>query len=167
MPDTARLIAGVCCSACGATVLNSARFQWGGVPGPQYLLGDAVRWVRDKSGAVLPPFVIVRVGANRMQWNCGAPSHSNVILFDQDLYSQNHHLDCPGCSVRLVAAVAYVRDSKFDSVQAVPHAELRNLLGDAIGKANEITIAPDGSRTTNEEWFDHTVTFRDELGLEA
>ncbi len=167
MPDTARLIAEVLCPTCGVALLNSARFSWGGVPGPDYKIGDSVRWVRNAAGEVLRPFCVGQTGTNKYQWNCVSPSYQNVIVLDEDVYPGNNELFCLACKTLIRAVAARVTDGKFESVSALTTADINPLLGESAGKAFVVTLSDDGTKTPQEDWFDHVLTFVEERCTEA
>lgn len=165
MPDTARVIGEVKCPSCRTPLLNSIRCQWGAVPGIEYRLGDPVKWMRNPSGAVVQPFKLIEVSPKSWQWNYGDPRVSNVILFDEDVYTGNHRLECPACKAVIAACIASVHSGVFEKVAALESPDVDRILGGSRGKANVAVVhpagdtQPEGTFEPREDWFDHPIEY--------
>ena len=159
MPDTVRVHGEIKCPTCGTPVLNSARFQWGIVPGLTREVGDSVQWLRDSGGQIAHPFRLQSVGQGRWQWNCGSPEYRNVILFDLDVFTGNHVLECPKCGTKIAALIAIVRSDKFTEIRALLAPEVHQLLGASFGKADIVIVRDDGTYWPRDDWHDHRVEY--------
>ena len=159
MPDTATIFSKVLCPRCGMHVLNQVRCSWGCVPGMEYRVGERVQWLRSSSGSVIPSFKILQVAPKAWQWNCGGPEFSNVIVFDEDIYTGNHELECPSCKTRIAACVAVVRDGIFEKILALESPEVDRILGASLGRAHVAIVQADGSYYPREDWFDCPVEY--------
>ena len=123
-------------------------------------MGDAVEWLRDSGGAIVPPYVLIDVGHGRHRWNCGDPLAANVILFDIDLYPNDGLIECTGCHACIAAEVAVVCDGVFRELRALDDSQMNRILGLSRGKANIVIVRDDGSYWPREDWYDKTITYR-------
>lgn len=157
MPDAARIVGDIVCPACRLKILDSARFQWGAVPGASYQVGDDVVWLRDDGGAIAPSFKLYSLPQGVWRWNCGDSQLEHVIVFDEDVYTKNHILACPHCHEVAAALVAIVRNGKIDAVTALSDKEVDQILGDDRDKANIVAVNEDGSYWPRVDWYDHPI----------
>lgn len=118
MPDSARIVAEILCPVCCVPVLRSARFQWGGLPGPDYKVGNLVDWLTTSTGTPTPPFELYSIEGKKAAWNCGAPD-IDVVLLDLDVYTGDHTLDCDKCHVNIAAIVVTIKDGRIIEAKAV------------------------------------------------
>jgi hypothetical protein len=165
MPDSAFVTGNAYCPACGQHVLKGLRCQWGALPMPEYALGSQVDWIRDAKGEIVPPYVLVEVGAHRRRWNCGDPEVSHVILFDLDIYSGNYQVECAACHTKIAAAIAVVRGGVFQEVRALDDAEVNRIVGASRGKADIVIVRDDGSYWPREDWYDKTIDYRPDIAV--
>jgi hypothetical protein len=121
----------------------------------------------DPSGTLIQPFKLVKVGPQSRRWNCGDPQFQNVILFDEDIYTGNHRLECSACNVSVAACIATVLAGVFEKVEALLAPEADRILGRAKGKGNIVIIEADGSYNAKEDWFDPIVEYIGERAAEV
>lgn len=157
MPDAARIFGNIVCPVCRVKILDSARFQWGAVPGESYQLGDDVRWLRDDLGAIAPSFKLFSLPRGVWQWNCGDSRLEHVIVFDEDVYTKNHVLECPHCHEVSAALVAIIRNGKIGAVTALSEKEIDHILGHDRDKAHIVAVREDGTYWPRVEWYDHPI----------
>lgn len=162
MPDTSTIFAKILCPQCGVHLLNSMRCSWGEVPGQEYKVGDNVKWLYDKSGNLVKPFELRKLGPNMWRWNCGSPSFQNVFVFDEDVYAGNHRLSCPSCGAKICACVAIVRNDIFQDVLALQSLGVDQILGRSRGRANVALDNLDGTYSPREDWFDCPIEYNKE-----
>jgi len=169
MPDSAFVKGEAYCPACGQCELTHLRCQWGVLPRPgsEYALGDKVAWLRDSSGSIVPPYVLVGVGPNNFHWNCGDPQVENVILFDLEIYANDGQIECATCHAHFVALVAVVRDGVFREIRSLDDAEVNRILGASRGTANIVIIRDDGSYWPREDWYDKAIEYRPSTAREG
>jgi hypothetical protein len=159
VPDSLLLRGEIACPDCATPLLNSARFQWGEVPGLVYELRDPVRWLHDEHGRVVEPFTLHRTSEFGWQWNCGDTDWTNVILFDLDIYTGNHQLICQECHKPIAAISCSIRDGVFDSMDALPSADVESILGGSRVKTDIVFVRADGSYWPRDDWYDRPVRY--------
>jgi hypothetical protein len=115
--------------------------------------------MRDPSGAVVQPFKLIEVSPKSWQWNYGDPQFPNVIVFDEDVYTENHRLECPACKAIIAACVAIVHGGAFEQVAALESQDVDRILGGSRGKAIVAIARPDGAFEAREEWYDHPIEY--------
>lgn len=157
MSDAVRIIGDIFCPRCHVTILNSARFQWGAVPGVTYEIGDDVIWLRDDGGAIAPSFKLYSLQRGAWQWNCGDSQVKNVIVFDEDVYTKNHILECPHCHEVSAALVAIVENGKIHAVTALLGKEVDEILGHDRDNAHIVVVQDDGTYWPRVDWYDHPI----------
>lgn len=160
MPDTVKIYAKIECPQCGIHLLNSVRCSWGAVPGLEYKLGDDVKWLRGAAGDIVGAFELQKVGKNLWRWNCGGPDTPNVDVFDEDIYTGNHHVVCHGCGAEVAACVVVVRENKFVRILAIEASDVDAILGASKGRASVAVLNDDGSFSPREDWFDCPVVYK-------
>ena len=159
MSDSAKIVGSILCPCCRTKILNSARFQWGAVPGTSYEIGEDIRWLRDSLGAIAPSFKLYSLQQGGWQWNCGDPQFKNVILFDEDVYTKNHILEYPKCYEVLAALVAIVENGKISAVTALLEQEVDQILGNKRDSAHIVVVRDDGAYWLREDWYDHAIEY--------
>jgi hypothetical protein len=115
--------------------------------------------MRDTSGAVVQPFKLIEVSPKSWQWNYGDPQFSNVIVFDEDVYTENHRLECPACKAVIAACVAIVHAGVIEKTAALESQDVDRILGSSRGKAHVAVVQPDGGFEAREDWFDHPIEY--------
>lgn len=156
MPRYTTVFAELRCPSCGETIDDRLEVQWGRIPAT-YRLRDAVRWLRDTKGRIIPPFT-TRPGQDA--WNCGDPEIRNVLLLDVNAYRPDLKPTCPRCNVRLDGAVVRVEDGRFTSARLLLEGELSLLIGKDVGITSDIVVvAEDGSLVPRPDWTDKTILY--------
>lgn len=154
MPDTVRIVGRVPCANCDRPLLDAAVFQWGAVPGWECDLGKEAIWVRNDDNRPYFPFVVVFVDGKYPMYNIGDPRCANVVLLDEQVYSEQQALSCPDCGIRVAAVTCTVQDGIYQSMNAVDDAGLAALIETSRGKANCVVVMEDGSLMPREDWYD-------------
>jgi hypothetical protein len=106
MPAFCTVESQVVCPRCGEqSHPRIVYFHWGQVPF-EYRVGDAVEWLRDAAGNVIPPLQRVScktsLGGVSEFWNCGERHYQNVLAFDND--TQRGPIHCGKCGEHLAVA---------------------------------------------------------------
>jgi len=158
MPDGAWVIAKIPCPNCGLVLTDSGYFQWGAVPGQgrTYEIGDAVRWVRDENGSLVPPFTLRSVDS---QWNCGDPACTKVVILDVHCSTGVGTLTCENCRATIAAIAAFIDEGKFQRVAALTRQELVAIFGTSVGKTDIATSSDGETYIPREDWYDHPIKY--------
>jgi hypothetical protein len=163
MPSFTELEATIICPYCGATFDPPAgivRFQWGKVT-HYYRVGDQIRWLKDRRGHVVPPFVIVK---RRLfgwllgdRYNRGEPQYENVFVLDTDPNFTQYQ--CEVCSEKFDALGVEIRGGRIISAVAFRVGELSSKFGIAPDTADIIIVNADGSYWPRYDWIDAPLKF--------
>lgn len=137
--DVAALAIPVPCLACGGTVMDLCRLQWGACPRQElYRPGDEVEWARLPDGSVAPPFRLLDG-----RWNSGDPSCTEMLIKDPTLLGGP--IRCPACEASYEGVAVEIRAGRFASAHLYACDELPD-------EADAFERQPDGSLRGHPEW---------------
>jgi DNA-directed RNA polymerase subunit RPC12/RpoP len=154
MPDLSSLVTKLACLTCGKEFHppeHEIRFQWGHVPS-RYRVGDAVRWLTQATGEIVPPFRSVHE-----HWNYGEPAYRDVLAFEIDPHEPEFR--CTHCGQHYAHAAAEIRNGSF--VGGIVFATRDDVLarfGASPDDFEVATRAPDGTWTARTDWSNPVIT---------
>src|SRR5262245_57405272 len=126
MPTYSRVETGpIMCPTCGNELEHLCGFlniQWGKVPA-FYTLGSEIRWLKDRNGSVMPPFVYPKRRwwaflSYGEPWNCGEPQFRDLWVLDEQIETWPEWARiCEKCVSQYDHVGLLIRDGVIDSVR--------------------------------------------------
>lgn len=150
MKRCAELHADISCPACGAPsgLGRMLQFQWGQIP-KIYHLGDAIVWLQNRSGQIVPSLQLV--GPEGL-WNSGDSSVRDLYVFDGD--PNLREFACSRCGTIFETVAARIAEGVILGTVAFRPGEVGRLFG-ASPHIFDVAIARhDGSYEPRPDWYD-------------
>jgi hypothetical protein len=123
---------------------------WGLIPA-KYRRHSKIRWLTAPDGTPLPSFKLIGP-PDRLQYNFGDPSLTNVIAFDSDpnltMYS------CEKCKVAFEAIAVSIVNNRISSGLAFLPGECAQKFGREPQDLAVVEITPSGTAIAHDEWID-------------
>lgn len=155
MPQYCVLKVDLNCFNCGRKVDDKLEFQWGKVP-ENYAIGNKIKWLKEKSGAYLPPFVLYE---RKNSWNCGDPKFQNLLILDCNVYAPGTKNICPLCHIQIASAGIKIKDTVISNAFTLSANKLVEILGDYVGRADILIVQTDGTLIPRDDWFNPTIRY--------
>lgn len=153
MPKSSIVEIDLQCPQCGRATRppeGIVTFQWGHVPTP-YRGTEAIRWMEEPPGHLVPPFHYILKRGGQTHYNFGDPAIAHLIAFDSEPIDE---YVCSYCDTPFEAIAVEIRDGRIAAGLAFRPGECAIRFNRTPDQLAVVEIEPDGTARPHDEWLD-------------